>query len=85
MAEVYPLSELDEMNQLLAQASALLRQAVDVGARARNQGPDARRAVDREWEAFLGSFISHLKQRGRERGENLLAGISFTRVMAWGK
>jgi hypothetical protein len=41
--------------------------------------------VDHEWEAFLGSFIRHMKLRGRERGENLLAGISFTRVLAWGK
>jgi hypothetical protein len=77
--------ELDEMNRLLEQASVLLQQAVDVGARLRSQGPEARRAVDHEWEAFLGRFIRHMKLRGRERGENLLAGISFTRVLAWGK
>ncbi|HEY3366986.1 MAG TPA: hypothetical protein VGK74_18190 [Symbiobacteriaceae bacterium] len=79
------MTELDEMTNLLEQASSLLRQAADAGARARSQGPEARRAVDREWEAFLGGFISHLKQKGREQGENLLAGISFSRVLAWGK
>lgn len=76
---------LAEMTRLLAEASHLLEHAVDAGARARDLGPDARRAVDREWEAFLAHFIGHLKQRGRERGENLLAGISFSRILAGGK
>jgi hypothetical protein len=76
------MTELAEMNQLLQQASVLLREAVTVGARARDLGPEARRAVDREWEAFLGGFFRHLKQCGQERGENLLAGISFARVMS---
>lgn len=79
------MSEIQEMNRLLGQASELLRQAVDAGARARDGGPDARRAVDHQWEAFLADFIRHLKAKGRERGENLLAGISFTRVMTGAK
>lgn len=73
------------MRHLLEQASDLLRQAVDVGARARSQSPGARQAVDREWEAFLALFLRHLREKGRERGENLLAGISFSRVMSLGR
>lgn len=79
------MTEIDEMRGLLQQASELLRRAVDAGARARDQAPEARRAVDREWEAFLAGFLGYLRQKGRERGENLLAGISFSRVMAGGK
>jgi hypothetical protein len=85
MAEAQRPPDLDEMNRLLQQASALLREAVEAGARARSLGPEGRKAVDREWEQFLGSFVQHLKQKGRERGENLLSGISFARVLAWGK
>lgn len=81
MAEGLPLTELDEMNRLLQQASDLLYRAVDTGARARDRGPEIRKAVDREWEAFLGGFLGHLRRRGRERGENLLAGISFSRIL----
>lgn len=80
-----PTTQLTEMSRLLREASTLLQQAVIVGADARSYGPDMRRAVDREWEAFLSGFFRHLRQCGRERGENLLAGISFSRVMAAGK
>lgn len=85
MAEPQRPPDLAEMNRLLQEASVLLRQAVEAAAAARSLGPDAKKAVDREWEQFLGSFVQHLKQKGRERGENLLAGISFARVLAWGK
>ena len=85
MTEAQRPSDLDEMNRLLQQAAALLHQAVDAGARARSLSPDARKAVDRQWEQFLGSFVQHLKQKGREQGVNLLSGISFARVLAWGK
>lgn len=85
MTGVERVDELQEMHRLLEQASALLRQAVDKAAPLRAQGPEARRLVDREWEAFLGTFVGHLKQKGRERGENLLAGISFSRVLAASK
>lgn len=85
MAEPMATSKVDEMNRLLQEASRLLQQAVDAGADARAAGPDARKAVDREWERFLGGFWSYLRQKGRERGENLIAGISFGRIMAGGK
>lgn len=85
MTGVERVDDMEEMTRLLEQASALLQQAVETGARLRGQGPEARRSVDQKWEAFLGSFVTHLKQKGRERGENLLAGISFSRVLAWSK
>lgn len=85
MAEPSSTTRLAEMNRLLQEASTLLQQAVDLGANARGEGPEMRKAVDREWERFLGGFLGHLRQKGRERGENLLGGISFTRVMAGGK
>lgn len=85
MASVERVDDMEEMTRLLEQASVLLQQAVDKGARLRGQGADLRRSVDQQWEAFLGSFVGHLKQKGREQGENLLAGISFTRVLARSK
>jgi hypothetical protein len=85
MAEPISATKLEEMNRILQEAAALLQRAVDVGAAARGEGPEATKAVDREWERFLGGFLGYLRQKGRERGENLLAGISFARVMAGGK
>lgn len=76
------MTGLDEMARLLQQATDHLHQAVEVGARTRSQGPEARRAVDQQWENFMVDFLGYLKKVGREHNENLLAGVSFTRILA---
>lgn len=38
--------------------------------------------MDQQWENFIADFLGHLKHKGRESNENLLAGISFTRILA---
>lgn len=68
----------------LAQVAAQLRGAVDRSMVLRAAGPDARHEIDRLWEQFLGDFLAHVKQRGREQGQNLFGGLSFTRIMARG-
>lgn len=85
MAEPMPSSKVEEMNRLLQEACQLLQQAVDVGVSARDEGPEARKAVDREWERFMGTIWTYLRQKGRERGENLIAGVSLARVMMGGR
>lgn len=85
MAERMPVSKVEEMNRLLQEASQILQQAVDVGVMARDEGAESRKAVDREWERFIGGLWAYLRQKGRERGENLIAGVSLTRVMMGGK
>lgn len=85
MAEPVPVSRLEEMNRLLQEATQILQRAVDAGAAARDEGTESRKAVDREWERFLGGVWHYLRQKGRERGENLTAGISFARIMMGGK
>lgn len=85
MAERMSVSTVEEMSRLLQDAGHLLQRAVDVGVRARDEGAESRKAVDREWERFIGGLWSYLRQKGRERGENLTAGVSFTRIMMGGK
>ena len=70
------------MARLLEQASTHLHTAVAVGVRLRSQGPGLRRAVDQQWEHFIAEFLSQLKTRGRETNENLMASLSFSRILA---
>lgn len=85
MAERMSVSKVEEMSRLLQEASLVLQRAVDVGVCARDEGAESRKAVDREWERFIGGLWTYLRHKGRERGENLIGGVSLTRVMMGGK
>ncbi|WP_371374757.1 hypothetical protein [Sporomusa aerivorans] len=57
-----------------------IQQAVDLTIEIRAQSPEHKNNAAQLWERFLGQFFSYLKLRSRESKDNLLAGISWTRL-----
>ncbi|CUH97769.1 hypothetical protein P22_3913 [Propionispora sp. 2/2-37] len=57
-----------------------LREAVDVSIELRKQSPEDKEEVIVIWESFLKDFFGYVKQRSKEAKDNLLSGISWTRL-----
>ncbi|BBB92644.1 MAG TPA: hypothetical protein PKA28_03555 [Methylomusa anaerophila] len=57
-----------------------LRDAVDMTIEMRQQSPQSKGEVTRLWENFLGQFLGYIKHRSKESKDNLLSGISWTRM-----
>jgi len=74
------LEQLEQARAKLAEASRLVREAVDLSLEVmcRDVKPDP--AVTRLWEDFLGDFLKYIQIKGKEKKRNLFASISFARV-----
>lgn len=57
-----------------------IEQAVELTIKLRAQSPAQKMHAVQLWEKFLGQFFSYLRRRSRESQDNLLAGISWTRL-----
>jgi hypothetical protein len=74
------LEQLDSARAKLAEASRLVREAVDLSLEVMCRDARPNPAVTSIWEDFLGDFLKYLKVKGKEKKRNLLAMISFARV-----
>lgn len=80
--------EMDQKKQIdpnvlkarLHQLAWELQQAVDMTIEIRRESPQCKQETIVIWEEFLGSFFGHIKLRSKESKENLLSGISLTRL-----
>ena len=70
-----------ELEKTLGEASKKVREAVDISVAMRMRDPNCNEGVTKAWEEFLGDFMGYVKEKGRETGYNLMAGISFSRIM----
>jgi hypothetical protein len=64
----------------LGKALQQLHEAVNLSIVLRAQSPQDKTDVIRLWEDFLGQLFGYIKQRSKESKDNLLAGISWTRM-----
>lgn len=71
---------MDKLQDKLFDAIAILREAVDLSAEIKSQGPTSNQQVARLWETFLAEFFGYIRQRSKETKQNLLAGIAFPRI-----
>lgn len=74
------MADLDELRAKVAGIGRELQVAVDLTIELRSRSPQQKEEVIKIWEEFLGSFFGYIKQRGREAKDNLLAGVSWTRL-----
>jgi hypothetical protein len=74
------MADLDELRAKLAGIAADLRAAVDMTIELRARSPQHKGAAIKVWEDFLSGFFGYIKQRSREAKDNLLAGVSWTRM-----
>lgn len=57
-----------------------LRECIDLTIKIRAESPHNKIAAMKIWEEFLGSFFGYVKQRSKESKDNLLSGMSWTRL-----
>lgn len=65
---------------LLQRISKDLRTAVDMTIEVRRQSPQNKNETIVLWEKFLGGLFGYIKQKSKENKDNLLSGISLTRM-----
>ncbi|MEG6585455.1 hypothetical protein [Dendrosporobacter sp. 1207_IL3150] len=69
-----------ELNSLLRQIACDLKAAVDLTLEVRRQSPQCKEETIHLWENFLGGLFGYIKQKSKESKDNLLSGISLTRM-----
>ncbi len=72
-----------DLNELRAKVDGIakeLREAVDMTLELRAQSPQHKGDAIKVWEDFLAGFFGYIKQRSKEAKDNLLAGVSWTRM-----
>lgn len=74
------MAKVSELKENLSRTAADLRTAVDLSIELRAQSTENRAEVIKLWEEFLGQLFGYIKQRSKETRDNLLAGISWTRM-----
>ena len=74
------MEQLEQARAKLAEASRLVREAVDLSLEIMSRDAKPNQAVTHMWEDFLGDFLKYLKVKGKEKKRNLFAMISFARV-----
>ena len=73
--------DFPELERILQETSKKVREAVDVSVDIKVRCKDTNDQVTNLWEDFLKDFIGYVKKKGRDTGHNLMAGISFNRIM----
>lgn len=71
---------IDMLRQKMQAAGKEICEAVDMSVELRRQSPEVKSEVIKIWEGFLGDFFGYIKQRSKESKDNLLAGMSWTRL-----
>lgn len=74
------MATLQSLQEKILGITRDLRDAVDLSIELRAQSPQSKTEVVKIWEEFLGAFFGYIKQRSRESKDNLLTGISWTRL-----
>ncbi|MEM5768269.1 MAG: hypothetical protein AAGU23_07145 [Bacillota bacterium] len=72
--------QIEHLKEKLSGLSSELKATVDLSIRLRGQSTQHKRDVARLWEDFLGQLFSYIKQQSKQSRENLLEGISWTRM-----
>jgi len=68
------------LSEKFNQIATELRAAVDLSIIIRRESPQNKHGTILLWEAFLSQLFGYIKQRSKETKDNLLSGISLTRL-----
>ncbi|SEP19916.1 hypothetical protein [Propionispora vibrioides] len=74
------MADLQDLKEKVSAISKELREAVDLSIELRRQSPKDKSEVIVVWELFLKDFFGYVKQRSKEAKDNLLSGVSWTRL-----
>lgn len=74
------MATIELLHQKILNANRELKEAIDMSVELRRQSPQTKSEVVKMWEEFLAQFFGHIKNKSKESKDNLLAGISWTRL-----
>lgn len=74
------MATIEMLHQKITNATQELQEAINMSIELRRQSPEIKGEVMKIWEEFLGQFFGYLKRKSKESKDNLLAGISWTRL-----
>jgi len=72
--------EADRLKMKLDHILAQVREVVDLSLEIKAKNPREGVQVTALWEDFLRQFFLYVKKRGRETNQNLMTGVSLTRI-----
>jgi len=74
------LATVESLREKIKGMTRELHEAVDLSIELRAQSAQDKTEVVKLWEEFLGEFFGYVKKRSQQSKDNLLAGISWTRL-----
>jgi hypothetical protein len=74
------MSELNELENKMKLSMKSIKECVELSIKIRKESPEAKKRIDKYWEQFLRHFLEYVKRREKETGEELLKGISLTKL-----
>ncbi len=75
MADIKELE--NKMKALMTQA----RECVDFSMELMGEEPETKKVIYKHWENFLVHFFDYVKKKEKDAGEDILKGISLTRLL----
>lgn len=74
------MATVELLQEKMLNARRELHEAIDISIELRRQSSQSKEAVVKIWEEFMGQFFGYIKKKSKESKDNLLAGISWTRL-----
>ena len=74
------MATVELLQEKMLNARRELHEAIDISIELRRHSPQSKDAVVKIWEEFMGQFFGYIKKKSKESKDNLLAGISWTRL-----
>ncbi|MBS4030214.1 MAG: hypothetical protein KGZ63_02165 [Clostridiales bacterium] len=75
------MPDINELEDKMKVVMKDLKACVEMSIQIRKENPEAKKRIDKYWEAFLSHFLDYVKRREKESGEALLKGISPTKLL----
>ncbi|MDW7674053.1 MAG: hypothetical protein SCK28_05900 [Bacillota bacterium] len=71
------MSELKELEGKMKYVMSNLKDTVDLSLDIRAKHPETKKIIDSYWEEFLSHFVTYIKRREKETGDEVLKGFAF--------
>lgn len=75
------MAELNELENKLKNVMRELKECVELSIAIRAESAEARPRIDKYWQLFLSHFLEYVRKREKESGQELLKGISLTKLL----
>ncbi len=74
------VANIELLSEKFSHIATELKAAVDLSIVIRRESPESKHETILLWETFLAQLFGYIKQRSKESKDNLLSGVSLTRL-----